>query len=279
MISGRTALYGVIGHPIGHSRSPAMQNAAFAQLGVDAAYVPLPVEPGRLPEALRGAHALGFRGLNVTVPHKQEALGLCRDLDPVAREVGAVNTLRRLGEGWEGFNTDAPATLQLLEGAGLVRGGRVLLLGAGGVARAAAWAALAMGAELLVAARRPEAAAQLCEAARAAAAAGAGGRAVPIRWDTVAGESRRCDAIVNATTVGLAARGGGELPPLAIAKETVVVDYVYGDTALARAARAAGARLVTGEQLLVRQGALAFSLWTGQPAPEAVMTAAVGGTR
>ena len=114
MITGRTALYGVIGHPIGHSRSPAMQNAAFAELGVDAAYVALPVEPGQLPDALRGAHALGFRGLNVTVPHKQEAFGLCRQLDPAAREVGAVNTLRRLGDGWEGFNTDAPATLQLL---------------------------------------------------------------------------------------------------------------------------------------------------------------------
>lgn len=277
MITGKTALYGVVGHPIGHSRSPAMQNAAFARLGVDAVYVALPVEPGRLPDALRGAHALGFRGLNVTVPHKQETFGLCRELDAVAREVGAVNTLRRLGEGWEGFNTDAPATLQLLEGAGLVRGGRVLLLGAGGVARAAAWAALAMGAELLVAARRPEAAEELCHAALAASRAG--GRAAPVRWDRASGESARCNAIVNATTIGLAGRGAAELPPLALARGIVVVDYVYGDTALVRAAREAGARVVTGEELLVRQGALAFSLWTGQPAPEAVMTAAVGGTR
>ena len=92
-------------------------------------------------------------------------------------------------------------------------------------------------------------------------------------------ESRRCDAVVNATTIGLAGRSESALPPLAIAKGTVVVDYVYGDTALVRGAREAGARLVTGEALLVRQGALAFTLWTGQPAPEAVMTAAVGGTR
>ncbi len=211
MISGKTALYGVVGHPIGHSRSPAMQNAAFAQLGVDAVFVALPVEPGRLAEALRGAHALGFRGLNVTVPHKQEAVGLCRELDPVARAVGAVNTLRRAGEGWEGFNTDAPATLQLLDGAGLVRGGRVLLLGAGGVARAAAWAALSMGAELLVAARRAEAAAALCS--EALAARRGEGRATPIRWDQAAAESARCDAIVNATTIGLAQHHSGELPP------------------------------------------------------------------
>ena len=275
MISGKTALYGVVGHPIGHSRSPAMQNAAFAQLGVDAVFVALPVEPGRLAEALRGAHALGFRGLNVTVPHKQEAVGLCRELDPVARAVGAVNTLRRAGEGWEGFNTDAPATLQLLDGAGLVRGGRVLLLGAGGVARAAAWAALSMGAELLVAARRAEAAAALCS--EALAARRGEGRATPIRWDQAAAESARCDAIVNATTIGLAQHHSGELPPLSLAEGVVVVDYVYGDTAFVRAARAAKARVVTGEELLVRQGALAFSLWLGQPAPEAVMSAAAGG--
>lgn len=277
MISGKTALYGVVGHPIGHSRSPAMQNAAFAHLGVDAAYVALPVEPGRLPDALRGAHALGFRGLNVTVPHKQDALGLCGDLDPVARAVGAVNTLRRLPVGWEGFNTDAPATLQLLDGAGLVRGGRVLLLGAGGVARAAAWAALTMGAELLVAARRPEAAEALCR--EALAATRGGGRATPIRWDRAAAESARCNAIVNATTVGLPQHGAAALPPLALAEGVVVVDYVYGDTAFVRAAREARARVVTGEELLVRQGALAFSLWLGQPAPEAVMSAAVGGNR
>ena len=278
MISGKTALYGVVGHPIGHSRSPAMHNAAYARLGIDAVYVAMPVEPGRLPAALDGAHALGFRGLNVTVPHKPEAFGLCRELDPVAREVGAVNTLRRLGEGWEGFNTDAPATLQLLDGAGFARGGRLLLLGAGGVARAAAWAALAMGAELLVAARRPEAAAEVCRDALAASRGG--GSAQPIRWDRATTESSRCNAIVNATTIGLAPRGAADLAPLGIAARTVVVDYVYGDTAFVRAAREAGARVVTGEELLVRQGALAFGLWLGQAAPEPAMAAAVeGGNR
>jgi shikimate dehydrogenase len=274
VITGKTALYGVIGHPIGHSRSPAMQNAAFAHLGIDAAYVAMPVEPGRLPDALRGAHALGFKGLNVTVPHKPEAFGLCAALDPVAREVGAVNTLRRLGDGWEGFNTDAPATLQLLEAAGFTRG-RLLLLGAGGVARAAAWAALAMGAELVVAARRPEAAEALCRDALAAARRP--GKATAIRWDQASAASARSDAIVNATTIGLSRKGEVELPPLAFSERVVVVDYVYGETALVRAAREAGVRLVTGEELLVRQGALAFSLWVGQPAPEAVMLAAAGG--
>ncbi len=112
MISTRTGLYGVVGHPVGHSRSPAMQNAALASLAVDALYVALPVAPERLGEALRGAHALGFRGLNVTVPHKQAAAALCLRLEESAAACGAVNTLIRApgGEpGWVGHNTDAPA--------------------------------------------------------------------------------------------------------------------------------------------------------------------------
>jgi shikimate dehydrogenase len=275
VITGKTALYGVIGHPISHSRSPQMQNAAFAHLRIDAVYVAMLVEPGRLPEALVGAHALGYRGLNVTVPHKPAAFGLCKALDPTAKAIGAVNTLRRAGDGWEGFNTDAPATLQLVDAAGFPKGGRVLLLGAGGVARAAAWAALSMGAELLVAARRPEAAVELCHDLRDVARAG--GSAKPIRWDQAAAESASCRAIMNATTIGLSQRVVADLPPLTFAEGTVVVEYVYGDTPLLRAARAAGVRVVTGEELLVRQGALAFSLWLGQPAPEPVMMAAVGG--
>ena len=119
MITGHSALYGVLGHPVSHSRSPEMQNAAFAAEGIDAVYVALPVSAERLAEAVAGAHALGFEGLNVTVPHKQAAAALCATLDPVAGAVGAVNTLRRAATGWDGFNTDAPACLALLEAAGI----------------------------------------------------------------------------------------------------------------------------------------------------------------
>jgi shikimate dehydrogenase len=305
VISGRTALYGVMGHPVAHSRSPAMQNAAFAALGIDAAYVALPVPPRGLAEAVTGAHALGFQGLNVTVPHKQEVLGLCASVDATAGDVGAVNTLRRAAHGWEGFNTDAPACLALLEAAGLARGARALLAGAGGAARAAAWALSRAGAAIRVAARRPETARELALAFGPATRAGV---AIPqaVPWAELAAEAAAADVVVNATSIGLAAhdeaapwpphaRAGGRdeapapTPPpapgqplpaahsLAIAprRGQIVVDFVYGDTDLARRARAAGARLVTGEQLLVRQGALAFTLWTGRPAPEAVMASAV----
>jgi shikimate dehydrogenase len=268
VISGHTALYGVLGSPITHTRSPAMHNAAFGHHGLDAVYVALPVEPDALADALRGAHALGFRGLNVTVPHKASAAHLCAPLDPVAFETGAVNTLRRGAAGWEGFNTDAPACLSLLEAAGVRPGARALLAGAGGVARAAAWALARLGAEVIVAARRDAAGAELAEAVRA--------RAVP--FARLAEESEAADVVVNATPIGLApmgVNGPGARLDLRFRAGQIAMDAVYGDTAFVREARAAGARVVPGEALLVRQGALAFTLWTGRPAPEAEMAAAV----
>lgn len=274
MITGKTALYGVLGHPVGHSRSPAMQNAAFAALGVDAAYLALPVPPERLAEAVRGAHALGFQGLNVTVPHKQAVLALCASVDDTAAAVGAVNTLRRVAGGWEGFNTDAPACLALLQAAGLARGARALLAGAGGAARAAAWALVHAGAALRVAARRPEAARELAAAFGRATLPGVPApQAVP--WADLGAEASAADVLVNGTSIGLGGRDETCLAGISPRDGQIVVDFVYGETDLARRARSAGARLVTGEQLLVRQGALAFTLWTGRPAPEAVMTAAV----
>jgi shikimate dehydrogenase len=273
VITGRTGLYGVLGHPVGHSRSPEMQNAAFADAGVDAVYVALPVAPDALAAAIAGAHALGFSGLNVTVPHKRAAVPLCATVDPAAAAVGAVNTLRRAGSGWDGFNTDAPACLALLEDAGVSAGARALLVGAGGAARAAAWALVRAGAALRVASRRAEAGRALADAFVAAAPTGTPApRAVA--WDELEAESVAADVVVNGTSVGLAGHPPA-LPGVRFRAGQVAVDFVYGDTAFARDARAAGARLVTGEQLLVRQGALAFTLWTGRPAPEAVMAAAV----
>jgi shikimate dehydrogenase len=273
VISGHTALYGVIGHPVAHSRSPEMQNAAFARAGLDAVYVALPVAPDHVPEAIAGAHALGFAGLNVTVPHKQAVLPLCRTVDAAAREVGAVNVLRRASTGWEGFNTDAPALAALLEAAGVGPGARALLVGAGGAARAAAWALARSGAALRIAARRADAARGLAVAFGPATAAGA---PIPraVSWADLGAEADAADVVVNGTSVGLPGHPVA-LPGLRFRGGQIAADFVYGDTTFVRDARAAGARLVTGEQILVRQGALAFTLWTGRPAPETEMAAAV----
>ncbi len=272
MITGRTALYGVLGHPVGHSLSPAMHNAAFREVGLDAVYVALPVAPEALPEGMRGAHALGFQGLNVTVPHKQRAAEVCHRLDDVARLCGAVNTLRRLTEGWEGLNTDAPACLDLLQAAGARRGARALLLGAGGAALAGAWALLTAGAEVMVAARRADAAEDLCH--RMLSALGGEPVARPVEWEDAAELAEGADVVVNATSIGLGGKGEA-LPGLRFHAGQIAADFVYGDTAFMRLAHAGGATLVTGEAILVRQGALAFTLWTGKPAPEAVMAAAL----
>jgi shikimate dehydrogenase len=271
-VTGHTAVYGVLGHPVAHSRSPAMQIAAFEACGIDAVYVALPVLPERIEEALKGAHALGFQGLNVTVPHKQRAAAACVTLDPIAREIGAANTLRRTALGWEGFNTDAPACLALLEDAKVRAGARAVILGAGGAALAAAWALLRAGVEIEVAARRPEAA----EAVRDRTASSSP-EAAPIRtwaWSDAATRCEGADVVVNATSIGLPGHAG-TLAPLRFRPGQLAVDFVYGDTAFVAQARAGGAAIITGEQLLVRQGALAFTLWMGQPAPEAVMSAAL----
>jgi shikimate dehydrogenase len=268
----------VLGHPVAHTLSPAMQNAAFRALSLDAVYVAFPVSPERLPEAVRGAHALGFSGLNVTVPHKQAAAKLCTRLDGAAALCGAVNTLRRLPDGWEGFNTDAPAFLALLEealGKRSRRDARAVILGAGGAALAAAWALLRAGVEIEVAARRPEASAALCE--RMAAAVPGGPALRPCAWGDAADRCERAEVVVNATSIGLP--GHSEtLAPVRFGVGQVAVDFVYGDTAFMGRARAGGARVITGEQILVRQGALAFTLWTGQRAPEVVMSAALRAT-
>lgn len=272
-IGGKTALYGIVGWPVGHSLSPAMQNAAFAALGLDAAYVALPLPPERLAEGLLGAHALSLRGLNVTIPHKEGAAAACARLDPVAAAVGAANVLRHAPDGWEGFNTDATALVELLREAGVRPGARVLLAGAGGAARAGAWAALQVAGGVRVAARRLEQAERLCQALAPAAPEGGAGLA-PVRWEALAAEAAAADVILNGTSVGLAGHDP-RLPGVAFRAGQVALDMVYGDTLFTREAAAAGARVVRGEAMLARQGAHAFTLWTGRPAPEPVMIAAL----
>jgi len=273
MISGKTTLFAVIGSPVDHSLSPAMHNAAFAAIGFDGAYVALPVSPDELESAVRGARALNLGGLNVTVPHKEAVVPFCAALDDVAAQVGAVNVLARHARGWAGFNTDAPAVRALLTDAGIGPLSRALVLGSGGAARAAIWALVAMGANVGVAARRAGAAAELARDMTLTLGL-SDGAIRTVDWEAVAPEAIQSDAIVNATTVGLSSHAG-ELPALAWRTGQVALDFVYGETAFARSARGNGARLVTGEQVLVRQGALAFKIWLGRSAPEDVMAKAI----
>jgi shikimate dehydrogenase len=256
---------GVLGWPVGHSRSPAIQNAALHAVGLAGwRYQLLPVVPDLFDETVSALAQAGFRGANVTIPHKSAALALASDPSPRAQAIGAANTLLFGPDGWIGAdNTDAAAVVDSLPRP--ARGAVALVLGAGGSARAAVWALLDAGAEVRVWNRTPERAQTLC--------AELGG--LPVR------EAEPADILVNCTAVGLDGSSSLEGLPVGPAELTnygCVVDLVYGaaTTALISAARRAGVHTVDGLELLVGQGALSFELFTGVPAPRAVMRSAAG---
>jgi shikimate dehydrogenase len=245
-----TTLTGVLGFPVAHSRSPAMMAAAFAELGLDWRYVKLPVSSERFAETARALPASGFRGANVTIPHKMAAHALADELTPAAAAIGAVNTLTFEDGRVLADNTDAGGLLDAL--AEDLGGRRALVLGAGGAGRAAVWALREAGAEVAVWNRTPERARQLADELQVA----------------YAEQPRRpADVMVNATSLGL---HGEDLPAeLGPEPAAVVLDLVYGaePTALCRWAEARGARVVEGLEVLVRQGARSLERWTGCPAP------------
>ncbi len=274
MISGKTRLVGVIGWPVGHSLSPAMHNAAFAALGLDFAYVPLPVAPGSLPAALQGLRAMGFAGANVTVPHKAEAFECIRRLTPIAGAVGAVNTIVVEEDGeLLGDNTDGDGFLEDLRAHDIdPRGRSVLLIGAGGAARAVVYALANAGASVAVLNRTVARAAELCERTAAALpGARVSAHAFPSDLARLAGDA---NLIVNATSLGLHA-DADPMPwddALPFRPDQVVYDLVYSTpTSLLAFARRSGARAIDGLGMLIHQGAAAFFRWTGQAAPIDVM--------
>jgi shikimate dehydrogenase len=255
----------VLGQPIAHSRSPAIHNAAFADLGLESewSYEAIEVAPDRFEEVVRSMPGEGFAGANVTVPHKAAALALADEISEVAREVGAANTLAFEGGLIRAYNTDADGFLRALPRS--PRGAAALVMGAGGAARAVVWALVREGAEVEVWNRTPLRSENLC--------AELGGRPV------AAPDPAAYDLIVNATSVGL----GGEDPfealplrPERLARTQTVVDLVYGagPTRLLAAAGEAGATVVDGIEVLVLQGADSFRIWTGREPPLDAMRAA-----
>ncbi len=268
-ITGRTHLVGVIGWPAAHSLSPVIHNAAFAALGLDWAYLALPVPPGSLPAALAGLAALGFSGANVTMPHKTEAASLVRTLSEDARLLEAVNTVVIGSAGPSGHNTDAPGFERFLDrDAGFdPRGRTALVYGAGGAGRACALALARGGLEhLTVAVRDPSRADRLRATLRGFPI---GVETVPVRDAATV----RADLVLNATPAGTDEEPL-PLPPLG--PDTLVVDLRYRPavTPVLEAARGAGAPAFGGLGLLLHQAALSFQLWTGQDPPMSVMSAA-----
>jgi shikimate dehydrogenase len=268
-INGATRTLGVIGWPVEHSVSPAIHNAAFASLGLDWVYVPLPVRPGRVVPAVAGLRELGFAGANVTMPHKSEVAGLMDRRSDHADRLQAVNTIVVGENGLAGHNTDAPGFDRFLRlDVGFdADGRRILLFGGGGAARACALAlGLAGAAEVVVALRDP---ARDDAIRRALDGLPVGVRTIP--FDDAAGIE--ADLVVNATPLGLA---GEQLPLPRLGPGQAVVDLIYQPpvTPLLALARDAGAAAFGGLGLLLQQAALSFEIWTGQVAPLDVMSAA-----
>lgn len=265
----------VLGQPVGHSRSPAMLNAALAELGLapEWSYGSIEVTSRDLAPLVRSLPEQGFAGVNVTIPHKVAALALADEQSVVARGVGAANTLSFRDGRVIADNTDAPGILAALPHP--PSGNRALVLGAGGSARAAVWALREAGAQVWVWNRTAERAARLADELGVAHAG------TP---------PRDLDLIVNATSVGLrgpeatphdAAAEAADLKALPIDADAlhavVVLDLVYAnsETQLVAAARAAGASVVDGLEVLVRQGGESLRIWTGLEPPIEVMRAAV----
>jgi shikimate dehydrogenase len=263
-ISARTALCGIVLHPAGHTRSPAMHNAAFRALGIDAVYLAFDVTPEGLPAALAGARALGVRQLAVSIPHKTAVLEHVDQVDERAARIGAVNTVTRDGDRLIGSNTDWTGALRALEREIDPKGVRAVVLGAGGAARAVVYGLLQRGARVTVLNRSESRAHELADAL---GAHGSGGLADLAKTP--------CDVLINTTSVGLAA-DESPVPGEAIPASSVVMDCVYDptQTRLLRDAAERGARTIGGKWMLVHQAAEQLQLWTGSEAPLEVMAEA-----
>jgi shikimate dehydrogenase len=261
--------FGVAGHPVEHSRSPAMHEAAYAALGIDAEYQLLPIPPELFEETVRALPGSGFHGINVTIPHKHAAVAIADQVSPTVAAVGSANTLTLVDGRIIAENTDAPGMMGAI--ARPVDGLRALVLGAGGTARAAAWALQHDGADVSVYNRTTERAAKLAE-----------DLGVSLVLETAGGAD--FELVVNTTAVGMEEQLGEEealsalgLDLELVSPSAVVVDFVYraGGSPLTRAAVAAGLQVVDGNELLARQGALSFEIWFDRAAPLDVMRAAL----
>ncbi|HCC55527.1 MAG TPA: shikimate dehydrogenase [Desulfobulbaceae bacterium] len=259
-INATTEIYGIMGNPVAHSLSPAMHNAAFTALGLNKAYLPFPVLD--IAQAMAGLRALGIKGISVTIPHKEAVLPYLDSIDPIAKKIGAVNTLIINNGTIHGANTDWIGANRALSEKISLKGSSILLLGAGGSARAIGFGLLEAGASLTIASRSPEkgrALAELC--------------GCPWLPFTEAA-SISADILINATSMGM----GTQQYLLPVVKEAlsnfkVVMDIVYAPltTRLLQEAEQAGCQTINGLAMLLYQGVAQFELMTDQQAPVEVM--------
>lgn len=273
MIDAETQLVGVLGYPVRHSLSPAMHNAAFRHLRLNWVYLAFEVPPERLTDALRGMRALGIRGLNLTIPHKEAAVAMVDALTLAAQTIGAVNTLfwdegRLIGD-----NTDAEGFLRAARAAGCEPAGmHALVLGAGGAARAVVYALKKSNCHITLANRTLQRAHALAQTLGIE-------QVVPLQREALLPRMASIQLVVNCTPLGMApnAETMPDVPLDVLPSEAWVCDLVYRPlrTRLLQTAQQLGLRTIDGLGMLVYQGAFAFERWTGIPAPVEVMRQAL----
>lgn len=270
-LDSHTVMYGVFGDPVRHSKSPIMLNRAFEASGLNAAYAAFHILPGTLKDAVAGIRALGFRGVNVTIPHKVEVMSYLDEIDEGAQAIGAVNTIVNDGGKLIGYNTDGIGYVRSLkEETGIrLEGKKVLMIGAGGAARGVGYALAREGAAHLFIANRTKAKAdELAASMSAFASASSHGT------DKLQQLAAEADLIVNNTSLGMHPDvDGTPIPAEWIREDAVASDLVYNPlvTRFLREAKARGAIAHSGLGMFVYQGAYAFEYWTGLPAPVAAM--------
>jgi shikimate dehydrogenase len=274
-ISGKTMVCGIIGDPIEHTMSPAMHNAAFKILGLDYVYIPFKVKGLELKKAIEGIRGLNIRGLNVTIPHKVAVMQFLDRIDPLAEKIGAVNTIVNDDGILSGYNTDATGFLQTLHDKDIEPGDKkVLMLGAGGAARAIGNILAGEKAHLTILNRRQELSWAEDLSKRLTIHYGTEVRAGELTPENLKRAMGGADILVNATSLGMIPDDDGTPVPAELLNANLTVfDVVYNplQTRLLREAKTAGAGTISGLEMLVWQGAIAFEKWTGTKAPVEVM--------
>lgn len=259
-IDARTEIYGIIGDPVEHSRSPIIHNSGFKALGLNCVYLAFPVKD--VLAALSGLRGLGIKGVSVTIPHKESVIPLLDQVDPVAAKIGAVNTIVNNHGDLKGYNTDWVGANRALEDETDLKGKDVLLLGAGGSARALGFGLNEAGARPILCSRSPDKGQAL------AAELGCSWKPLAEVGDIEA------DILINATSVGMSpASNASPVARYILGKFSVVMDIVYSplETRLLREAEEAGCRTINGLAMLLYQGIAQFEMWTGRQAPLEVM--------
>ncbi|MBA7478031.1 Shikimate dehydrogenase (NADP(+)) [subsurface metagenome] len=272
-ISGKTKICGIIGDPIEHTMSPVMHNAAFKNKGVDYVYLAFRVKKEELSKAIEGMRALNIRGLNVTIPHKVAVIPFLDELDHLADKIGAINTIVNNDGVLKGYNTDATGFLQALRERGIEpKGKSVVILGAGGASRAISFILAEKGSSLVIL-NRTWNKAKICTD-RISEIFQREATALKLNRENLAAALSKADILVNATSVGMSPNID-ETPVTSdlLRPNLVVYDIVNNPikTRLQREAEVVGATVISGLDMLVWQGALAFEKWTGLKAPIRVM--------